>query len=222
MNRIFSWVIIGGLALSSWSCKRVNNDGAGLCLSDQCGEYLEVWKDYFLEVNDMDEAYYNDHIFPIETFIESSESGEKFKIRFTVKIDWLEMESRDEFMIRIDENEDKFPQLNLPKATYLNDDQVAVVLDNFAFASNVTRMKPVETLAQSSQKKALSQLRNLAAEKDLEFRRFEFKDARLVFEPNGHPYMYGVAQKGDNDCNCGEIDLVTGEGEAYECECVIN
>ena len=221
MRFLYSLVAICFL-ISFSGCNKVGKTEAGLCLSDQCNEYLEIWKAYLLEVNGMDEAYYNAHIFPYETFIQSSESGEHFKVRFTVTIDWLEMDVRDEFIVRIDENEDKFPQLDLPKGTYLNEDQVAVVLNNFAFSSNVSRIASVETLAHSSQRKALTELRNVAAEKKLKFRRFEYKDARLVFDPNGHPYMYGVAQKGDNECVCGEIDLVTGEGAPYECECVIN
>lgn len=205
------------------SCKKQEGAyDAGLCATDQCNNYFEVWKDYFLDVNDMEEAYFDAHIFPYASFLESWESGESFKIRYKVKIEWLEVDVRDEFLIRIDPKENKFPQLELPKGQYLFDDQVAVVLNNFAFNSKITRIASVESLNFSSEKNALKALRDVSGEGEIEFRRYEFKDARLVFTPNGHPYMYGLVQKQDDVCACGEIDLVTGDGKPYNCECVFD
>lgn len=214
-------IICFGLGMQS--CKREEGAySAGMCVTQQCNNYFEVWKDYFLKVNDMSEAYFDAHIFPYTTFIESWESGESFKIRYKVKIDWLEVDVRDEFLIRIDPNEDKFPQLQLPRGQYLFDDQVAKVLDNFAFNSKVTRVAPVEQLNFSSEKNALIALQDVSGEKDLAFRRYEFKDARLNYKPNGHAFMYGIIEKENDACACGEIDLVTGEGKPYYCACVFD
>lgn len=205
------------------SCKKPDGVySAGMCVTDQCNNYFEVWKDYFLSVNNMSETYFDAHIFPYASFVESWESGESFKIRYKVKIEWLEVDVRDEFMIRIDPHETKFPQLELPLGQYLFDDQVAKVLNSFAFNSKVTRIASVESLNFSSEKNALRALRDAANDQDLEFRRYEFKDARLNFHPSGNPYMYGLVEKQDDVCACGEIDLVTGQGKPYYCGCVIN
>ncbi len=224
MNFIYSRVSLFALfimlAFSNAGCKKDKYSSAGLCLGKQCESYFKIWKDYFLKVNNMSTSYFDAHITPYESFIESWESGESYKVRYKVKIQWLEVDVRDEFLIRIDVNETKFPQLDLPKGQFLFDDQVAVVLDNFAFDSKVTRIASVEELNFSSYKNALKALRDISGEQKLEFRRYEFKDARLVFTPNGHPYMYGIAEKDQGVCACGELNLVTGEGGPYNCGCV--
>ncbi len=217
-------LLFSAIILFNSGCKKddASISGAGLCLEPQCQDYFDIWKKYFLDVNKMSEDYYNEHITPYETFVESWESGESFKIRYKVKISWLEIDVRDEFLIRIDSKENKFPQLNLPKGKYLDDEQVTTMIDNYAFNSKVTHIASIDKLNFSSEKRALKALRDATGQKNLEFRRYEFKDARLVFTPNGNPFMYGVIETSDDVCACGEIDLVTGEGGPYECACEFN
>ncbi len=213
------------------SCKP---DDRILCTDSKCDTYLAIWKDYFLNINDMSEEYFEDHIMPIESNIVANSNGQSFNIRYEVNIEWLTFEVRDRFQVFIDSNVTSFPQLNLNKGEFLFDDDIKKIIDIFAFESQVTRMASVENLNFSSHKKALSALQDVTGE-NVDFRRFEFKDARLTFDPftddkyidtaagerGGHPYMYGVKEVGDNDCVCGELDLVSGKGDDYPCECEI-
>jgi len=211
-----------------------NRDNKTLCTTSECDQYLDTWKDYFLEINEMTEAYFDEHVTPTETFMRSNDNGQSFNIRYEVEIDWLTVEVRDKFQVFINPGVDKFPQLNLPKDEFLFDNSVKAILDVFAFESNVTRVASTEKLGFTSQKKALKALQDLTGE-NVDFRRYEYKDARLTYDPyidddyidtasgerGAHPYMYGVKEVGDNDCVCGEIDLVSGKGGEYNCECEI-
>ncbi len=233
MKKNFIYLIVA-FVFFTVSCNRQKPQ---ICQGDdgnRCENYLETWEDYFLEVNDMTLDYFEEHIEVIEANMKDNTDGKNFNIRYLFKVDWLEIEVRDQFQVYKNVDVDKFPQLQLPDTEYFQPNKVFELLDIFAFESHVTRVASVENLKFTSKSKALGALKDITGE-DVGFRRYEFKNARLTYDPftqdpyidtasgerGAHPYMYGVKEVGDDECVCGEIDLVSGKGGPYPCECEI-
>ncbi len=76
----------------------------------------------------MTEEYFSEHI----TIINSASSGngrERFDISYWVQNDWAIAESWSGFVIKISEDDKDYPEIGLPKGTYLTLEQVEVARD---------------------------------------------------------------------------------------------
>ena len=99
-----------------------------ICTTEICSTYTEVWKELFIKRNNMTNEYFSEHI----TIINSSIfvfDGEGLEIGYRVQNDWAIAESWDRFVIKIGENNNDYPEIGLPKGTYLTLEQIEVAID---------------------------------------------------------------------------------------------
>lgn len=174
-----------------------------------------------MERNGFDEAYFNNHIEPFETSINSWNSGESFRVRYRITIDWMSCDVSDSFIIKIES--DHYPNLNISRATYLEQNEINQVLSNYAFNSSMNVISPIEELKFRSKNDAMNELRENANNNSIKFSEYMYKYAKPFFTPNGHPYIVGSGEidRDNNECIKGELDLYTGEWEVKERPCVI-
>ena len=88
----------------------------------------------------------------------------------------------------------------------------------------MTKISPDTQLKFASQAKAIKALEHIVNIKKLRPGRIHFKDQKPVFNANGHPYLtaHKTINFNDNECIEGEIDLITGDGDANETNCWVN
>ena len=82
----------------------------------------------------MTNEYFSEHI----TIINSAsfgDKGERFEIGYRVQNDWAIAESWDMFIIKISEDNKDYPEIGLPKGTYLTIEQIEALIDNGGFLS---------------------------------------------------------------------------------------
>ena len=109
-----------------------------ICTTEICSTYTEVWKELFIKRNNMTDEYFSEHI----TIINSSSSGnedERFGIGYWVRNDWAIAESWDGFVIKISEDNNDYPEIGLPKGTYLTLEQIEAAIDNHGFLSRIAK-----------------------------------------------------------------------------------
>ena len=190
-----------------------------LCDSQNCEEYYDIWENLFKERNNISDDYFNEHILVTKTEINSWSDGESFNVNYTIKIDWAKIKNHDQFIIKI--NSSLYPSLSVSRTEYLSKTEVEQVLGAFAFSSFISKVNADNKLKFSTKRKALEALAEIASSNNIVFDRIYYKTQKPVFNANGHPFMAarGVINQSENLCIFGEIDLITGEGEAYEGSC---
>ncbi|MCI5058785.1 MAG: hypothetical protein MRY83_21915 [Flavobacteriales bacterium] len=210
-------LILGILFLGN--CKK--QEDAFLCTTDRCVQYETIWKNILLEQGGIDQGYFDDHVKPLESLITTDEDGEYFDIRYRVEIDWAEIEVRDQFIFRINENSIKYDQLTVPRGELLNEDEIREVLSIAAFQSNITTVGPVTSLSVKSNSKAKKEMKDLGG-KDVEIQRISYFENVSGALSDGFPYMFGVTPgASENDCTCSRLNLATGEGTTDICGCQV-
>ena len=196
-----------------------------LCDSPQCNEYLGIWENLFKSRNAISDDYFKEHINVTKTSIETWNDGESFRVFYTVKIDWATIGNSDQFIIKIDSTTaPPYPSLTVSRTNYLTESEISEVVDMRAFSSNITRVSPENALKYSSKFHAVKALQNMAGTTKMKFSKMYYKESKLNFNANGHPFMvgHGEIKKKENNCMSGEIDLVTGIGEVHKTPCWIN
>jgi hypothetical protein len=105
-----------------FSCEKSTD----FCESGECQKYFKIWKDIFISRNQLSESYFNDHVFPYRTDIDSWNDGKSFRVEYKIKIDWAEANLSDQFIIWIDPSTTGlYPSIPTPRSTYLSKDQIA-------------------------------------------------------------------------------------------------
>jgi len=212
------------LSLTMLGCKKEPVVEIDLCESPICLEYYEIWENLFKARNDMSDDYFDRHILITETAIDHWNSGESFRIYYNVNIDWATATAGDKFIVNISSEAWLPPTLDVPKEEYLTEEDISSILDASGFFSRISEIASVTQLRFPSKKAAVKALRDIAGSNRIRSDRIYYKKSRHLFNANGHPYLVGngVISEISNRCVYGEIDLVTGEGEAGEGVCWYN
>lgn len=187
------------------------------CDSELCENYLNIWEEIFIEKNNLSQAFFDEHIFIKSYYLNDWNSGTSFRVCYGVQIDWGVAYTCDGFIINLDPStEGRFPALDVPRAVYLNKEQVATVVAGTAFSSDINNLINAESLAYNDFDSALEDLIASSGVDNLCFNTIELnKSGSLIMKALG---QYKLKH---NSCIEGTVDLITGEKEYREDPCFI-
>lgn len=212
-------LLIGILFTILFSCEKKND----FCESDDCNKYLRIWKELLISRNHLTEAYFNEHIFPYSTKIDSWNDGKSFRVEYKIKIDWAEAKMADQFIIWLDVSTNGlFPSIPTPRDTYLNKDQIDKLVDKLAFSSSIHQIAMIDQLKYSTLEEALQELRIASGIENLHSGQVVYEEPSFQII-TGNPILKSgaVISEAENKCMSCQIDLVSGETEVREHPCMI-
>ena len=212
--RLFTAIICSLIIITSCTKSKLKQ-----CDDPNCETYLQVWEQLFKSRNAISDAYFDKHIKVTNTAISTWNSGESFRVSYNVAIDWAKIEIQDQFIIKINKDDERYPTLKVRKGEYLNEEELNEVVEILAYNSAITKVAPLTKLKYSSKKKAVNALQKIAGSNKIKFEGLYFE--RPLYNNDGSPYLKGsgTIDYDENKCISGSINLATGEGEANEDVC---
>ena len=164
-----------------------------------------------MKQNNMTKEYFSKHI----TIISSEIVGGKFFISYRLQNDWAMALGGDTFIIKIAEDEDDYPEIGLPKGTYLSLEQIEAAIDHRGFNSWIHKAPKTGPLRYSSMNEALDTLIKAARVDTLCFTRVFLSRTvgTLTLE------AYAIYEDANNGCIEGTIDLITGDTNVKNVSC---
>ena len=189
-----------------------------LCNADTCVVYQSVWKDLFLEKNNLTESYFTNHIELCNSTVGNWDDGVSFNICYKIRLGWAIAYMCDQFIIKIDKDNQLYPALDVPRGTYLTKDQIRSVINFKAFSSQITKLSGTEILKYNTMDSALKELIHKAKVNTLCLRNITINSS------NGNLTLVAGAQYNNevNSCIYATIDLITGETAISDGPCYIN
>ena len=187
-----------------------------ICISEICSTYTSVWKELFIQRNNMTEEYFDKHITVISSETTPLDrENVRFHLVFRVKNEWAIAESGAGFLIKIAEDETDYPEIGLPRGTYLTLEEVDKVIDPPGFNSWIGKAPKTGPLRYSSMNEALDKLIESACVDTMCFNRVFLSRhiGTLTME------AYAVYEDEENGCIIGTIDLITGKISVYDVLC---
>ena len=195
-----------------------------LCQSDTCQTYLGIWKQLFLERNQMTQDYFNNHITLCNTNIDKWNDGFSFRVTYKIKIDWAEDLLGDQFIIWLaPTTAGLYPSITLPRSVLLTKDQINAALGLMAFSSSMNTVYSINQLKYFTFEDAMRNLISASGVDKLCTSEIFYMRPHMVVPPNGHPFLRsdGTISEEQNKCIRAEVDLVTGELNIDYYPCVI-
>lgn len=192
----------------------------GSCHHPKCNRYYQTWETLLKNRNGLSDAYFEKHIRPGTYKIQENENGEMFTIEYTVRIEWAEIELKDQFLIFIKEN--AFPDKeNLEdKGFYLPDNIIDAHISYEDMDGHMTEMDPVEKLSFSSATDAIKVLRRKAFPNSIYFESYGYKKSAPGQVRNGNPYLFGEGEIDPVSRTMlkGEVNLVSRDARTYSAQ----
>jgi len=192
---------------------------ANLCTDALTVKYLEIWKELFMERNNLTGAFCSQHI-----EIEYSErsvpvvgdwsDGTSFGICYSVNIDWATAYVCDNFIVYI--NNTLYPALNVPRNVYLNKSEIEKVLNIQSYSSEINKLTSDRKLKFKSLEDALNFAIKEANVKTLHL------TARGVFinRKTGQISLEAVESRYEiNKCIFVTLNLISGQINIVESVC---
>jgi hypothetical protein len=216
MQRIF---LLGLIFTILFSCEKKDN----FCEDDICNTYFKIWKDLIISRNHLTESYFNEHIFPYATMIDSWNDGKSFRVEYRVRIDWAQAKLNDQFIIWLDPSTSGiFPSIPTPRSTYLTKEQINKLIDQLAFSSSIHHITMTDQLKYSSLQEALQVLTSASGVADLKTGEVFYEEPSFQVS-TGHPFLRSGAtiSQSENKCMSCQIDLVSGVTEVRQQPCII-
>jgi hypothetical protein len=217
MRRI---ILIVFLITLIFSCEKQVTD---FCDSEECNTYFKIWKELIISRNQLSESYFNDHIFPYKTEIDSWNDGKSFRVEYKIKIDWAEANLSDQFIIWLDPSTvGLYPSKPTPRSINLSKSQINSLLDVFAFSSSIHKVAKIDHLKYTSREEAIRVLQVASGVTNLGQGEVSYENPGFNID-SGHPILRVSAtiNRNENRCLSGKINLVTGESEVRQKPCVI-
>lgn len=196
---------------------------ADFCDGKECDTYFNIWKDLFILRNHLTETYFDRHVYPWRTTLETWNDGISFRIEYKVKIDWAEASLSDKFIIWLDPSTaGLYPSIPASRSIYLSKSQINSMLNVFAFSSEMHKVTMIEHLKYASRKEALKVLEAASGVDNLDEGEVYYQNPSFREDP-GHPMLRTGAtlNRGNNECMSGNLDLVTGVTVVRNEPCVI-
>ena len=187
-----------------------------LCETDTCMQYFPIWKELFLEKNDLDQEFFDNHIEVYRTSVNHWMQGISFRVCYQVQIDWAIAKKCDSFIINIEADDRYYPLLDLPRNVNLSPEDVETVVDKMAFSSEINELADA-TIQYPSLEAALDELIAFSGVNILCFSRLKVDrhSGNLVLE------AIGKYENLSNACIKGSVDLMTGEMTVFDTVCAI-
>ena len=194
-----------------------NYPGSSICTDNLCNEYFEIWKQIFKENNHISEDYFNNHIQVWRTSINDWKSGASYSICYRIKFDWALAYNCDQFIIKIDEENQTWPTLPLPRGKYLSVNEIRIVTENHAFSSHILKLSNNMKVYHNTIKDAISYLTKKAGVNTLCSSRI------YVDETSGNLCLEAHAEYINkyNECIYAKLDIKTRETDIRNGVCFI-
>lgn len=188
-----------------------------LCASDTCQKYEMIWKELFMEENNLSERYFSEHIFLCSTSINQWEENVTFNICYRVKIDWVSVRKCDQFIVKIAKGNNLYASVELPKDEFLSKDYIRKAIDHRAFNSRIDTLSNEDVLKFSSMETALNQL-------ILDSKVDTLCPCYVYLNDLGHLTLEANAEYKNeyNSCISATIDLINGNTRHSDTPCWIN
>ena len=195
-----------------------NYMAGSICSSDLCIQYQAIWKELFMEKNNLSEIYFQNHILISNTNVNEWNDGISFSICYKVKIGWAIAWECDQFIIKINKDKPYYPALNLPRDQYLSKNDIRIAINGGAFSSDIIKLSNVDVLKYNSMNNALSELIKASSVNTLCFSMI------FIDKSTGNITLQAWAKYDNevNSCVHGYIDLITGEPKVLDVPCAIN
>jgi hypothetical protein len=193
------------------------------CDSKECQTYFNIWKGLFITRNQLSETYFDRHVSPWRTTIDTWNDGISFRVEYKIKIDWAEASLSDQFIIWLDPSTaGLYPSIIAPRSTYLSKTQINSMLDIFAFSSEMHKVAMIDHLKYGSRKDAINVLESASGVNNLDAGEVYYQNPSFNEDP-GHPMLRTGAtlNQGNNECMSCNLDLVTGVTVVRNEPCII-
>jgi hypothetical protein len=195
---------------------------ANLCTDALTVKYLEIWKELFIQRNNLTETFCFQHV-----EIECSErsvpaigdwnDGTSFGICYSVKIDWATAFVCDNFIINI--NNTLYPALDVPRNVYLNKTEIEKVLNMRAFSSEINKLTSDKKLKFQSLEDALNFAIKQANVNTLRLS----ANGIFIDRATGRISLEAVESNYEtNKCIFVTLDLINGQTTIVEASCIIH
>lgn len=233
MNRIFIMVTIFSF-LAGFSCKKATRvecpqesaygdfmptPQTEICSDQACGVYIAIWKEAFLEKNNMTEEYFNRHIKITRTFLTKQDAqfpNKLFAIDIQASIGWASAgKFTYSFPVLVTQKDANHPGVDMPLNTNLNREQIQLIIDSAAYSSNILKFNPVESLSVGSYSQAINRMESKA-----NVNRFCHSGAYINAEGN-LAYSASAFIPDEGRCINTDIDLVTENIGHYDGPCLV-
>jgi len=177
-------------------------------------KYQAIWKDFFIEKNQMPDSFFANHITLIQSDTGSWNDGISFSICYEVHVGWAIAYSCDQFMIKIDSSVQQYGLF--PRDNYLSTEQIQTIIDNQGFSSHLNEVAPINRLQFSTYDTALNYLIKAAKVNTL-------CTTSVSLGDSGHLQLeaYGQYINRDNSCISARLDLVNGKTYISDGPCYI-
>jgi hypothetical protein len=187
-----------------------------ICTSEICSTYTAVWKELFIIRNNMTEEYFDEHV----TIVSSETTpldreGVRFLLGYRIQNEWAIAEWGAGFVIKIAEDDTRYPEVGLPRGMFLTIGEVEKVIDTPGFNSWIGKAPKTGPLKYSSMNEALHSLIEAACVDTMCFSRvfLSLHLGTLTME------AYAAYEDEDNSCIKGTIDLITGYTSVKDVSC---
>jgi len=187
------------------------------CMSDTCNKYEMIWKELFMEKNNLSESYFNEHIILCSTSITQWEENITFNICYKVRIDWVSVRKCDQFIVKIAEGNNLYASVGLPRDEFLSKEYVRSAITHHAFSSRMDTLSNEDDLRFNSMETALDQL-------ILDSKVDTMCACYVYINDLGHITLEAYAEYKNeyNSCISGSIDLINGNTKHSDTPCWIN
>jgi hypothetical protein len=194
-----------------------NYPGSSISSDDLSNSYYEIWVQLFKDKNHISQEYFDDHIQIWRTSIDNWNSGASFRICYRVKFDWAIAYTCDQFIIKIDKENQSWPLLPLPRDTYLKLNEIKIAVENHAFSSDISFLSNNMKIEHNSFENALKFLTREAGVNTL------CTSSIYIDEATGHLWIEAHAEYNNkyNECIYAKMDLKTLERDIKTGVCFI-
>ena len=187
------------------------------CDTGICITYHNIWKEIFLEKNNLDDNYFNKYVTICETGIHEWDEGFSYFISYILTHGWAKTKLYDSFIIKIHAGNTHEPHVIIRRGAFLTKQEITIALYYNAFASHISKISNLTQLKYESIHDALNDLIDSAFVDTLCATgiKIEGTSGNLTLEASAE-YLYEY-----NSCFFGYIDLFTGETQVEESYCFI-
>jgi len=207
------------LSVCNLTCKD-RDEFEPMCTIPECETYFKVWKDLFLKESKMSEAYFNKHIIVRSKNITfNTHIPDFFNVSFTHLNSWININVFSSIAIRLRENEETYPYLNIPKNVFLQEEDLAKIIKINAFFSSFTVVNPIDSLPFNNMREMQQFIRNSLLLSNLTVFDGVYRANSFFNERKGNPSFdfTGTLMVNPNNCVVGFYDLDTLSSNTISC-----
>lgn len=224
MNKIILATLCLFLLITSCSKKDEPQPKIDSVLSEtQENEYYQIWKSILLENSNMTDEYFNEHITNYTLSSYKWNGGISFKIDYIIRIDWVNIKSSNNFLVKMNSSYDAYRHLNIPRDIFFTKNQIK--LNTYSDVhSEVDRHNPVNALKYKNSNEVYEAVVTSSGYNEVSLDYISYYVPGKLPRKDGDPYyiLNGTISDSQNRCLTGYINLVTGDSEVWETTCRVN